>query len=201
MYLTSLVLLSGAIIFLPACSDHGRETIKGHGYVDLGLSVKWATCNVGADSPEEYGNYYAWGEIATKKSYTEDNSATYEVDMGDIAGNSEYDAARANWRGTWRLPLSTEIDELIENCTWTWTMRGEAYGYNVRSTNGNSIFLPAAGYRDGSSLEGAGSYGNYWSSTPDDPDDAYCLYFDSDDDVDWDWNKRYVGLCVRPVSE
>ena len=81
-------------------------------------------------------------------------------------------------------------------------MRGEAYGYNVRSTNGNSIFLPAAGYRDGSSLEGAGSYGNYWSSSSDDDsDDADCLYFDNDDDVDWDYCDRYFGLCVRPVSE
>ncbi|MCD7721741.1 MAG: serine/threonine protein kinase, partial [Prevotellaceae bacterium] len=96
-------------------------TINGHGYVDLGLSVKWATCNVGASSPEGYGNYYAWGETTTKSSYDDDNCKTWEVSMGSIAGNSSYDAARSNWGGTWRLPTANEIDELINKCQRTWT--------------------------------------------------------------------------------
>lgn len=122
---------------------------NGHAYVDLGLSVKWATCNVGASSPEEYGNYYAWGETTTKSSYTEDNSKTDGVSMSSsIAGDASYDAARANWGGTWRLPTASESQELIDNCTWTWTTQGGKNGYKVTSEkNGNSIFLPAAGCR------------------------------------------------------
>lgn len=177
---------------------------EGHGYVDLGLSVKWATCNVGASKPEDYGNYYAWGETTTKSSYTESNSKTYGKKMGDIAGNSSYDAATANWGGDWRMPTEKEMRELIDKCTWTWTTQNGVKGYKVTSkTNGNSIFLPAAGLRDGSSLHYAGRFGYYWSSTPSDYYDvvyAYSLYFYSggqrmgNDD-------RYYGQSVRLVVE
>ncbi|MCD8303544.1 MAG: hypothetical protein LUC86_01770, partial [Prevotellaceae bacterium] len=126
--------------------------INGHEYVDLGLSVKWATCNVGGSYPSVYGDYYAWGETSTKSSYDEDNCKTYNVSMGSIAGNSSYDAARANWGGTWRLPTADEIDELIDKCDWEWTTRGGHAGYKVTGPNGNSIFLPAAGWRYGTSL-------------------------------------------------
>ena len=174
-------------------------TSNGYGYVDLGLSVKWATCNVGANKPEEYGNYYAWGETITKSSYTSDNSKTYGKVMTDIAGNVNYDAARANWGGSWRMPTKAEMQELKDRCTWTWTTQNGVKGYKVKGPNGNSIFLPAAGYRDGSSLYLAGSYGYYWSSTPYDSG-AYGLNFDSSCH-DMCYYYRYGGQSVRPVLE
>lgn len=139
-----------------AAARASRGTINGHEWVDLGLSVKWATCNVGASSLSAYGNYYAWGETRTKSEYNYSNSVTYEKSMGDIAGSSQYDAARANWGSSWRLPTKAEFQELINNCTWTWTSQGGHNGYKVTGKNGNSIFLPAAGWRYGSSLYYAG---------------------------------------------
>ena len=176
--------------------------INGHEWVDLGLSVKWATCNVGASSPSDYGNYYAWGETRTKSEYTEDNSSTYGINIGDISGDSRYDAARANWGGTWRLPTEAEMEELMDKCTWTWTSQGGHNGYRVTGPNGSSIFLPAAGYRYGSSLLGAGDYGYYWSSTPDESDAmfAYGLYFGSSAHR-LGWSSRFHGRSVRPVSD
>ncbi|MDE6689885.1 MAG: hypothetical protein K2J86_08430, partial [Prevotella sp.] len=148
------------------------NTINGHEYVDLGLpsGLKWAICNVGASSPSEYGNYYAWGETTTKAEFTEENNKTWEKNIGDISGNSDYDAARANWGGSWRLPSKKECEELDSKCTWTWTTQGGHNGYKVTGPNGNSIFLPAAGWCLGSSLNDAGDDGRYWSSTPDESD-------------------------------
>ena len=171
-----------------------EKTIKDvHEYVDLGLSVKWATCNVGASKPEDYGNYYAWGETMTKSSYTEDNSKTYGRFMRDINGNSIHDAARANWGGNWRMPTKTEMQELIDKCKWKWVTVNGVKGYKVTSkTNGNSIFLPSLHY--------AGSYGHYWSSSPNDDTFAYYLGFASGGhsmSIDY----RYYGRSVRPVLE
>lgn len=176
------------------------QKINGHEYVDLGLSVKWATCNVGANKPEDYGNYYAWGETSTKSSYTSDNSKTYGKLMNDIKGNSQYDAARANWGGSWRLPTKAELEELEDKCTWEWTKHNGVKGYKVTGPNGNSIFLPAAGYRNGSSLYGVGSKGYYGSSTPNNSNLACSLYFNSDGQ---DMNDFYRGdgLSVRLVAE
>ena len=178
-------------------------TINGHEYVDLGLSVKWATCNVGASSPSGYGYYYAWGETTTKSTYTSDNSKTYGKSMGDIAGNSSYDAARAYWGGSWRLPTNDEFQELINNCESEWTTQDGIKGRRFTSKrNGKSIFFPAAGWRNGSSLDRAGEYGNYWSSTPDESntDNAYYLYFYSGYHS-MRWSLRSYGRSVRPVSE
>ena len=180
------------------------ENPKEYDYVDLGLpsGLKWATCNVGANSPEEYGNYYAWGEVLTKDEYTKANSLTYGKEMEDISGNAQYDAATFNWSGDWRMPTKAEIQELIDNCTWTWTTQGGKNGYKVTSnTNGNSIFLPAAGYRRGSLLSNAGSYGHYWSSTPSsDTYGAYDLTFDSGS-RSTSYSYRDFGYSVRPVLE
>lgn len=166
--------------------------------------MKWATCNVGANSSEEYGDYYAWGETETKDEYTKDNSMTCGMVIKDISGDLRYDVARRKWGGRWRIPTEEEMEELIEKCTWEWTEHNGTKGYKVTGSNGKSIFLPATGYRLGSSLLRAGGYGYYLSSTSDESysDYAYGLHFyfySGSQDVDW--IDRNLGLSVRPVSE
>ncbi len=181
-----------------------KSIINGHEYVDLGLpsGLKWATCNVGASLPEEYGDYYAWGEIETKGKYSQFKSKTYGKRMSDVSGNSTYDVARAKWGGSWRIPTKVEFEELREKCTWQLITKNGKNGYKVTGPNGNSIFLPAAGYRDGSSLYHAGWNAYCWSSTPLESGDNYAcsLYFrSSGHNVNWD--PRCYGQSVRPVSE
>ena len=179
-----------------------KRMINGHDYVDLGLSVKWATCNVGANAPHKYGNYYAWGETETKSEYTSDNSRTYDKNMSDISGNATYDVARSNWGGSWRLPTKAEMEELKDKCTWTWTSQSGVKGYKVTGPNGNSIFLPAAGFSYGSSRYSVGEGGFYWSSTPDESvaSNACVLHFYGGGH-DEGWGLRNYGYTVRPVSE
>ena len=183
--------------------DNGHGYVD-HGYVDLGLpsGLKWATCNVGASSPEDYGDYYAWGELSTKDEYTESNCSTYKEHIGNISGNPQYDVARKKWGGSWRMPTRAEFKELIDNCTWEWTTKGGHNGYKVTGPNGNSIFLPAADYRYGAYTYGAESDGYYWSATPDESDTqfAYLLYFYSGSRYTG-WYGRFIGRSVRPVSE
>ena len=198
-------------------SDNATGTANGHEWVDLGLSVKWATCNVGATKPEEYGDYYAWGETTPKDYY---DWSTYKWCNGSYDNQTKYntssiygtvdnktvleladDAAHANWGGAWRMPTDAEWTELRENCTWTWTIKNGVNGYEVKSeANGNSIFLPAAGFRGGDGVGGAGSYGLYWSSSlvTDDPNYAWHVLFDSGS-VDGYNDGRYYGQSVRPV--
>ena len=188
----------------PAAQPKEKTIKDGHEYVDLGLpsGLKWATCNIGARAPEDYGNYYAWGETSPKTKYTKENSLTYGKQMSDIAGNAQYDAARANWGGNWRMPTKTEMQELINNCTWEWMTQNGKNGYEVTGPNGNKIFLPATGNRYGSSLRDAGSYGGYWISTPHEGDaiSAYFLYFNSGNHY-VNYYYRYYGRCIRPVSD
>ena len=177
---------------------------EGHEWVDLGLpsGLKWATCNVGASTPVDYGNYYAWGETRTKSEYWSKNSSSYGKDWGDIGGDSNRDPARANWGGSWRMPTKAEFQELVDNCTWTWTTQDGHKGYRVTGKNGQSIFLPAAGYRDGGMLFSDGKYGNFWSSAPYEGSTgcAYSLYF-LERYRGVDWSCRDDGLSVRPVLE
>ena len=184
--------------------DDYTGLINGYKYVDLGLpsGLKWATCNVGANEPEAYGEYYAWGETSTKTTYTEDNCSTYGKKMSDISGNAQYDVARKQWGSTWRIPTKAEQQELLDNCTWEWTPQNGVNGYKVTGPNGNHIFLPAAGYRFGSSLYNAGSFGYYWSSSPYESftNDAYYLYFGSGFHRVY-WGFRSNGRSVRPVTE
>ena len=189
----------GAVTYFMWPSD-----ANGHEYVDLGLpsGLKWATCNVGASSPEEYGDYYAWGEVNTKKEYTEDNSFMYGTPIDKISGNPRYDVARAKWGGSWRMPTKADFLELIAKCTWEWTTQGGHKGYKVTGPNGNSIFLPAAGHRDGTETDDAESYGRYWCVTLDEYDSrvAYNLNFYSDSS--WmTYGYIYRGYSVRPVSD
>ncbi len=190
-------------------------TSNGYGYVDLGLSVKWSTCNVGATTPEEYGDYFAWGETTTKTDYNQSNCPTYGLSESELQsqgyidseGNvtSQYDAATANWGGTWRMPTYAELSELNTQCTWEWINTNDFKGYIVTGPNGNSIFFPAAGFRRGSSLDYAGSVGDYWSSTPYDnyyynDNFAYYLNFGSSGHYVYDGNRHY-GQSVRPILE
>ena len=210
----------------------------GHVYVDLGLSVKWATCNVGASSPEEYGDYYAWGETKaygesdTSNSMNYSHAGTYtktyydwstykwcdgsETTQTKYCTDSNYgtvdnkkvlessdDVAHVKWDGSWRMPTDEEMTELRENCTWTWTTQGGKNGYKVTSKkNGNSIFLPAAGDRNGSSLFSAGSDGSYWSSSLNEsyPYNANFVGFHSSR-VYRSHYYRFVGHSVRPVCD
>ena len=181
--------------------------INGYAAVDLGLSVKWATCNIGADSPEDYGDYFAWGETETKDSYSSSNSVTYCVNMEGIAGNAEYDAATANWGSKWRLPTRKEMKELVDSCTWEWTKEisekgNYINGYLVTGSTGNSIFLPAAGHRSAKSNSTRESKGAYWTSTPYEGTtfDAYNLGFNSDRHY-IEYQRRWAGRSVRPVSD
>ena len=189
---------------------------NGHEWVDLGLpsGLKWATCNVGAYTPEAYGNYYAWGETESKyyysgNSYKFDTGGEtftkYNGTDGKTTLDPEDDAAAVNWGGKWRMPTNDEWGELIDECAWTWTTLNGVNGYEVKSkTNGNSIFLPAAGCRLGyGSPVNAGNYGYYSSSSlypgdPDYPDLAWPVLFGSDY-VNRDYESRYVGQSVRPV--
>ena len=201
-FLKAVAWMFSAVLVFTSCTTSTTGELNGHEWVDLGLSVRWATCNVGASLPSEYGDYYAWGEIETKTSYTENNSRTYEVNLGEIAGVSGYDPARAAWGSEWRLPTAQELVELMVKCVWEWTSQGAHYGYKVTGPNGNSIFLPAAGDRYDSSLGLVGKYGLYWSSTPYESDarSAYPLYFHSGG-YGVDWSGRYSGNSVRPVTD
>ena len=179
-----------------------KGVINGHEYVDLGLpsGLKWATCNVGASSPSDYGNYFAWGETYTKKEHTNDNSRTADRTFGDIAGNVEFDAARANWGGSWRLPTEAECEELLNNCQWTFITMGNHNGYKVIGPNGNYIFLPAAGYRYKASIKDSGFEGNYWSSSPYDSNSSSELWFSSSSHYLSGCDRGY-GLSVRAVTD
>ncbi len=176
--------------------------INGHKWVDLGLpsGLKWATCNVGASSPGDHGNYYAWGEIATKDYYGEENCKTFNI--GKMVRDIYQDVAQVNWGGTWRTPRSDAFLELEDNCNWEWTRRGGHYGFNVTSkTNGESIFFPAAGYYSGDELLDAGSVGMYWcSSYYKDKSDLF-RFINGTIESYHDTTGRYWGFTIRPVSE
>lgn len=178
------------------------QVVNGHEWVDLGLGVKWATCNIGASTPEEYGDYFAWGETKPKSSYTQDNSTTNGLGLKDIAGDPLYDAATVNWRGGWRMPTKEDINDLKERCTWMPVTKNGVAGMCVTGPNGNSIFLPAAGYRFGTSSGDVGSCGYCCCSTPYEGDDhlAYSLFFFSGDH-DWNESNRYFGQSIRPVLD
>ena len=192
--------------------------------VDLGLSVKWASCNVGATSPEDYGGYYAWGETVVRKleyswltykvctssdgyynakfSKYNTSSSHGHVDNKTILELSD-DVAHMKWGGSWRMPTDEEWTELRTKCTWTRTTHNGKNGFMVTSkTNGNSIFLPTAGLRIFTDLDGAGSHGCYWSSSlnTDAPENALRVVF-YDDHIARDSDSRYLGQSVRPVSE
>ena len=178
-------------------------TTNGHDWVDLGLpsGLKWATCNVGATAPEQYGDYYSWGEVETKTAYNSNNCSTMYQQIDDFSGDPQYDVARKKWGDAWRMPTSEEQKELLDNCTWELTTINSISGYKVTGPNGNSIFLPAAGYYYDTYVNFAGYYGGYWSSTPHaDDDSAYYLGFDDKEQRENAYY-RSDGQSVRAVIE
>ena len=171
-------------VSLGNCQYKGKHGIhKGHEWVDLGLpsGTKWASTNIGANSPSDYGGYYSWGEITTKSFYDwntcfdcinsddwlDDSSwRTYKIGGKTIITTSSgHDAARENWKGKWRMPTDAECGELCKKCTWTWTTLNGHNGCKVLGPNGNSIFLPAAGRRSFAGKDGVGTDGLYRSNT------------------------------------
>ena len=183
-------------------SNKGISTSKK---VDLGLSVCWAGWNVGASSPEGYGNYYAWGETTTKSNYTEGSYQYHNgsyIDIGSNISGTCYDVARAQWGGNWRLPTNAEYQELVDRCTWTWTTYKCVPGYKVTGPNGNSIFLPATHYCYGAEIYYRGSDGYYWSGTLNVSNSfyAYSLRFNSSDRSVYGCYREF-GHTVRPVSD
>lgn len=179
-------------------------TIAGHDYVDLVLPscTKWATCNVGVNQPYDYGDYYVWGEIIAKSNYSGENCPNLGISMNDISGNIQYDAATANWGDTWRMSTKTEMEELIDNCTWTWTTQRGVNGYKATGPNGNSIFLPAAGYYFDMSHYSIEDYGYYWISVPYDSNDYDAFNFSfSSGSYYVSWDLRYYGHPIRQVSD
>ena len=192
------------------------------GAVDLGLSVYWGTTNIGASKPEDYGDYYAWGETEPKESYswstykfgTSSSGPFFKYNTSDSYGTvdnktvlePEDDVASVKLGGEWRMPTDAEWTELRTKCTWTWTTNYNGTGVKgqiVTATNGNSIFLPAAGYRRDTKLYDAGSYGYYWSSSlnTDKPSIAWYVNFNSGTVRRRDYGYRSYGQSVRPVSE
>ncbi len=183
--------------------------------VDLGLSVQWRGWNIGAEKPKEYGTYYAWAETSPKSNYTWD---TYTDNVYDDSGNwtgcsintdisdTYLDAAGQALGNNWRMPTKSEMQELIDKCTWTWTEIDGVNGYEVTGPNGNYIFLPAAGNFDGQSVNNIGSYGGYWTSTPNTESSnsmAGSLFFYGSDTYkvrNIQWSNRYSGRSIRPVK-
>ena len=210
------------IMVLAIASCKSEDPYNGHEYVDLGLSVKWATCNVGAEKPEEGGGLFAWGETQPKDKYT---WATYKHCNGSnkkltkYCSDSNYgtvdnktvidktdDAASVNWGGNWRMPTFAELEELDENCIWhTKTLNG-VEGFEIKSKiNGNSIFLPSLPYPGVGDDEGichTMDCGFYWfgSLREDSPGSAYSFFFSTFDSImDGGTDRRYIGMAIRPV--
>lgn len=181
--------------------------------IDLGLPSRtiWAGWNIGAYSPEQYGDYYAWGEVAPKRSYNMSNYTHFDKDMrqfvyiGESISGTGYDVARQKWGGSWRIPSKNDFIELISLCKWTcYNYRG-VDGYKVTGPNGNSIFFPSPGYRKESASYEVANKGRYWTSTLQSTDltgGAYHLEFVSGSmlySCDYGCCCHW-GVTIRPVK-
>lgn len=193
-------------------TTNGVNTHNGHEFVDLGLpsGTLWATCNVGATSPEQRGLHFAFGEtkgysaeqVENGERVFDDASYTASAISADLT--LEQDAAHVNLGGNWRMPTKAECQELINNTIQTWTndyngtgVKGKVFTSKV---NGNSVFFPAAGESESSGVFIVGSYGDYWSASWDSPFSAWILYFGSGSQG-LDFDNRYYGFSVRGVCK
>lgn len=170
--------------------------------IDLGLSVLWASCNLGAKKPEQGGDKYAWGETKTKTSFEAEDYAYYDKDLkvctniGYSIAGTEFDAATQNLGKGWMIPTYVQFYELKEKCTWEWTKINDVLGYKITGMNGNSIFLPAIYYENS---------GRYWTSVMSKDDGTrmdYASSFFINPDVYWgDLNQeKFKGLYIRPIK-
>lgn len=204
-----------------------KDLINGHEYVDLALpsGTLWATCNIGASNPEEHGDFYAWGEVCSKKEFSLSTSKWYgvikakrwyelfdrdliSIGVVDSTGNlvSKYDVATQKWGNRWHMPTLSHFIELIKYTSNTMAFRKGVRGRLITSKiNGNSLFFPCGGFRystgDRNALVGPEELGEYWSSTvADDKHTAYHLSFDTQDEFTTNNTMRLVGRNIRPVS-
>ena len=225
LFVLLLVAAGVACVFLlkPSASDVTFEydgKANGYHYVDLGLpsGIKWASYNVGATNPEEYGCYYAWGETVEKANYSwstykwcngsYDTMTKYCIDdyYGKVDGKAvldpDDDVAHVKWGEGWRMPTTEEQLELLTQCVWKKKKLNGINGYRVTGPNGKSIFLPASGYKDGSELRACGHRGYNWPNSINVYDNsiANCLGFDSDNQG-WYDDSRRLGRNVRPVYD
>lgn len=190
------------------------QTHNGHEYVDLGLPQGnlWATCNIGASYPGEYGNYYAWGETNIKASYDWSNyfdcidsyGKEFKTYFSDgeyfLSPNSHHDVAREKWGGSWIVPGIEDFFELIEECQWKWTTSNGHKGYKVTGPNGNSIFFPAAGGCMSTDHKASEVMGLYWANEINPDKNGYAMLMGfNENDKGLSSDQRYFGLCVRPV--
>lgn len=182
--------------------------------VDLGLSVKWASFNLGATKPEESGRYFAWADVAGQtwdgSSWSGGGFGTFHTYLVDNKGNLnlEYDAANKLLGNNWRMPTKAELEELINNCTRKWTtnynntgVAGSVFTSKKAGYTDNSIFLPAAGAGGKDGLYYASTTGHYWSSTVDSLNNSWYLVFYSSINVNMETNYRSNGLPIRPVAK
>lgn len=184
--------------------------------IDLGLSVKWANCNVGAKTLEHEGYHFAWGEVETKSGYTwkeylyyngtDESLNKYHKGDGLLTLDPADDVAATSWAESWRMPTKEEFQELRDKCKWEWKTINNRMVYEVTGPNGRSIIIPAAGIMEGTLHKSHGTYGYYWSSTlnQDNVEQAWILFFKSNDKltndgVSVDSKDRYLGMSIRPV--
>jgi len=181
-----------------SCGKDGGSTKDDSRVVDLGLSVKWASCNIGATTPSGSGGFYAWGEVEEKATYSKSNYSSGSVDI-----------ATAKWGAPWRMPTLAEWEELLERCTWKIVSKGGIYGCEFTGPNGNTIFLPAAGWKTDDKYIYPGADCIYWSATLcEDKTKAFLFYFGQDHIKEtWEgevpftsYNPRYAGYSVRAVQ-
>lgn len=191
-----------------------KDTVNGHEWVDLELpsGTKWATYNVGAASPIEFGDYYAWGETETKDEYIDINSLTHRKDVKWLRENGiigedgnltpEHDIATLVWGKPWRMPTDEEYEELLEYCTFEFTDYDGVNGYLVTGPNKQTIFFVAAGFKQGAEAEYIGDYGDYWSSTVV-PEliGASCSLGYSSKSFGRRRYARFAGRTIRPVTD
>lgn len=180
--------------------------VDGHGWVDLGLSVKWATCNVGAEKPEEYGEYFAYGETVPKAYYSRENCAAWDDSSIRNIQGTELDAATVNWGSKWRMPTKDEFQELIDNCDWSAAELNGVVGYRFVGKNGKSLFFPAGGFYDNDVTDGVeynGSSGYYWCGSRSWNANAYYLNFFMSSDLFTYVSEMfcYSGCSIRAITE
>lgn len=194
--------------------ENVTDSINGHQWIDLGLpsGTKWATCNVGADGPEDFGEYYAWGETEPKDEYIDINSLTNRKDVRWLESHGiidthgrltpQHDVATLIWGEPWRMPTDEEFEELIDCCDWRFTDCNGVNGYLVTGPNNESVFFVSAGFKQGTEAEYVGNYGDYWSATvvPELIGTACSLGYSSKAYGRRRYT-RFAGRSIRPVTD